>query len=473
MDIKVIGSIQSQVGLTSPEVLFLYKDKYIDGALTSIDNFDFAYGNIEDIRYSENMEKRTFFVGLGACKSLTTEKIRTIAANIVRELNKKNITEANFSNIRSLELDETDIEVFIEGLILGSYKFEKYKSKKSTNSLTSINLFLDEEYYDAIERGKLLAECNMISRDLINEPANFMYPQVLAKEAERLGIEYGFETIVYDEKDIQDLNMGAFLSVAKGSNNSPKLIVMKYNGDLDSHEKLGLVGKGITFDSGGYSLKSTASMVDMKTDMGGAGAVIGAMCLIAKNKLKKNVVSVIAACENIISSKAYKPGDIITSMSGKTIEVLNTDCEGRLTLIDAVHYIINHEKVDKLVTIATLTGAAVTALGNITTPVISNNDSLYRDLEEASKLCDEKVWRMPSFEEYRELIVGENADLKNLSGKHGGCITAALFIGEFVEDVPWVHMDIVGTVSSKENKGYKSKGATGVGTKTLYHLARK
>ncbi|MGO1041939.1 leucyl aminopeptidase [Clostridioides difficile] len=471
MNIKIIENIQSQTNFDNSNILLLYKG--MDNGLALIDEFDSKYGNIDDIIYLEKIKKRTFLCGLGERKSLTTEKIRTIAANIIRELNKKNITEINFTNIKNLQLSKKEIEVFVEGLILGSYKFEKYKTEKSTNSLTSIHLFLDEEYCDAVENGKLLAQCNIVSRNLINEPANFMYPQTLAEEAKRLGLEYGFETLIYNEKDIEDLNMGAFLSVAKGSNKSPKFIVMKYNGDVDSDDRLGFVGKGITFDSGGYSLKRTASMVDMKTDMGGAGAVIGAMCAIAKNKLKKNVVSVIAACENIISSKAYKPGDIITSMSGKTIEVLNTDCEGRLTLIDAVHYIINKEKVNKVVTIATLTGAAVTAFGSITTPIVSNNDDLYRNLEEAAKLCDEKVWRMPNFEEYRELIVGENADLKNFSGKHGGCITAGLFIGEFVGDVPWVHMDIAGTVSIKKDKGYKSKGATGEGARTLYYLATK
>lgn len=471
MDIKIIENIQSQTNFDNSNILLLYKG--MDNGLALIDEFDSKYGSIDDIICLEKIKKRTFLCGLGERKSLTTEKIRTIAANIIRELNKKNITEINFTNIKNLQLSKKEIEVFVEGLILGSYKFEKYKTEKSTNSLTSIHLFLDEEYCDAVENGKLLAQCNIVSRNLINEPANFMYPQTLAEEAKRLGLEYGFETLIYNEKDIEDLNMGAFLSVAKGSNKSPKFIVMKYNGDVDSDDRLGFVGKGITFDSGGYSLKRTASMVDMKTDMGGAGAVIGAMCAIAKNKLKKNVVSVIAACENIISSKAYKPGDIITSMSGKTIEVLNTDCEGRLTLIDAVHYIINKEKVNKVVTIATLTGAAVTAFGSITTPIVSNNDDLYRNLEEAAKLCDEKVWRMPNFEEYRELIVGENADLKNFSGKYGGCITAGLFIGEFVGDVPWVHMDIAGTVSIKEDKGYKSKGATGEGARTLYYLATK
>lgn len=467
MDINIKTSMENNISL---EALFFYKEKENN---TFIEDFDFKYGNIEEVRYLDNGGKRKFLVGLGEEKLLTTEKIRNIAATLTRELNKRKVETIHFTNLGELGLSKEKLEIFIEGLILGNYKFDKYKSDKKANSLKKVEIYLDIDGKELIENAKLMAECNMIARDLINEPANYMYPETLSKEVEKLGIEYGFETVVYDEKQIENLNMNAFLSVAKGSNNPPRLIVMKYMGDMESQEILGLVGKGITFDSGGYSLKSTTSMVDMRNDMGGAGAVIGAMCAIAKKKIKKNVVAVVAACENIISSKAYKPGDIITSMSGKTIEILNTDCEGRLTLIDAVHYIINNENANKVVTIATLTGAAFTVLGNVATPVVSNSENLYNDLEKSSKLCDEKVWRLPTFDEYRELIIGENADLKNTSGKHGGCITAGLFIGEFVGNTPWVHMDIAATVFSKESKGYKSKGATGEGARALYYLAKQ
>jgi len=267
--------------------------------------------------------------------------------------------------------------------------------------------------------------------------------------------------------------MEAFLSVAKGSENGPRLIVMRYFGDESKKDDvLGLVGKGLTYDSGGYSIKPTSSMDTMKSDMGGASSVIGAISAIAKKKLKINVVGVIAACENMISGAAYKPGDIIGSMAGKYIEVLNTDAEGRLTLIDAVHYIIEKEKVNKVIDVATLTGAALVALGLTTTAVVSNNDEFYKKLENASFKADEKVWRLPAFEEYKKLIKSDIADLKNIGGRYAGTITAGLFIGEFVQNKPWLHLDIAGTAWSEKEAGYYSKGGTGVGVRTLYYLAK-
>ncbi len=459
MDIKIINS---KIKSDSTKVILCYEREYSD----------YKYSNAGDITYVVNNDERIILVNLGEENLLTTEKIRNIAANIVKGLNKRNIKVANFNNIADLEFNDEEIKVFVEGLILGNYKFDKFKTEKQQSFVEEINLLLDEKCASAVNEGKILAECNMIARDLVNEPANHMYPEILAEESINLGIKYGFETIVYDKKDIERLNMEAFLTVAQGSDKEPKLIVLKYIGDEDNDEKLGLVGKGVTFDSGGYSLKSKQSMVDMKNDMGGAAAVIGAMCAIAKSKIKRNVIAVIPICENLISSKAYKPGDIITSMAGKTIEILNTDCEGRLALIDSVHYIINNLKVSKVVTIATLTGSAAATFGNVVTPVISNNDDFYEELEKASYLCDEKIWRLPNFKEYKELIIGNLADLKNTSGKQAGCITAGLFIGEFVNEVPWVHMDIAGTVFEKRDKGYKTIGATGHGAKTLYSLAK-
>jgi leucyl aminopeptidase len=267
--------------------------------------------------------------------------------------------------------------------------------------------------------------------------------------------------------------MDAFLAVAKCSKHSPKFIVMRYFGNKENEKDIfGLVGKGLTYDSGGYSIKPTNSMLDMKTDMAGAASVIGAMCAVAGNNLNINVVAVVATCENMISHKAYKPGDIINSMAGKTIEVLNTDAEGRLTLADAVHYIIEKENATKIIDIATLTGAALVALGTVTTAVLSNNDKFYLELENASKITGEKVWRLPMFDEYKQEIKGTLGDLKNSGGRYAGTITAGLFIGEFVQNKPWIHMDIAGTATSSKDEGYLAKGATGVGVRTLYYMAK-
>ena len=267
--------------------------------------------------------------------------------------------------------------------------------------------------------------------------------------------------------------MKAFLSVGMGSSRKPRLIVMRYMGDNENSEVLGLVGKGLTYDSGGYSLKPSNSMVGMNGDMGGAAVVIGAMSAIAKNKLKKNVVAVVAACENLVSGEAYKPGDIIGSMAGKTIEVLNTDAEGRLTLIDAITYIIEKEGATKVIDLATLTGAAIVALGNYTTALMTNDEDFYDDFMRAADVTDEIFWRMPTFKHYRKQILGEKADLKNVDPNGAGTIVAGMFLKEFVQDKPWIHLDIAGTSDTKAPiSEYIVKGGTGTPVRTLYYLAK-
>ncbi|WP_283593187.1 leucyl aminopeptidase [Paraclostridium bifermentans] len=421
--------------------------------------------------YTEDKFLNVMFVGLGNDENLSMDEIRNIGGDISRKLKKMKSKKVSFLNIEEY-LNKDHVKVLVEGLELGAYDFTKYITSNETDKEIVINLGLNENFNDSINEGELLAQMTLVSRRLVNEPANVIYPATLAYEVVELGKTFGFETEIYGKQEIENLGMDAFLSVAKGSDKEPKLIVMRYFGDKDSEDVLGLVGKGLTYDSGGYSIKPTNSMVDMKTDMGGAGAVIGAMCGIAKAKLNKNVIAVVAACENLISGNAYKPGDIINSMGKKTIEILNTDAEGRLTLIDAVYYAINKENVNKVVDIATLTGAAVVALGDVATPVLTNNEEFYTLLDEAAKTSGEKIWRMPVFDEYKKVLKGKQADLNNSPGRDGGCITAGLFIGEFVGDTPWIHMDIAGTsVSSKEN-GYKSKGATGEGARTLYNLTK-
>ncbi|WP_290061530.1 leucyl aminopeptidase [Paraclostridium bifermentans] len=421
--------------------------------------------------YTEDKFLNVMFVGLGNDENLSMDEIRNIGGDISRKLKKMKSKKVSFLNIEEY-LNKDHVKVLVEGLELGAYDFTKYITSNETDKEIVINLGLNENFNDSINEGELLAQMTLVSRRLVNEPANVIYPATLAYEVVELGKTFGFETEIYGKQEIENLGMDAFLSVAKGSDKEPKLIVMRYFGDKDSEDVLGLVGKGLTYDSGGYSIKPTNSMVDMKTDMGGAGAVIGAMCGIAKAKLNKNVIAVVAACENLISGNAYKPGDIINSMGKKTIEILNTDAEGRLTLIDAVYYAINKENVNKVVDIATLTGAAVVALGDVATPVLTNNEEFYGLLDEAAKTSGEKIWRMPVFDEYKKVLKGKQADLNNSPGRDGGCITAGLFIGEFVGDTPWIHMDIAGTSVSSKEDGYKSKGATGEGARTLYNLTK-
>lgn len=421
--------------------------------------------------YTEDKFLNVMFVGLGNDENLSMDEIRNIGGDISRKLKKMKSKKVSFLNIEEY-LNKDHVKALVEGLELGAYDFNKYITSNETDKEIIINLGLNENFIDSINEGELLAQMTLVSRSLVNEPANVIYPATLAYEVVELGKTFGFETEIYGKQEIENLGMDAFLSVAKGSDKEPKLIVMRYFGDKNSEDVLGLVGKGLTYDSGGYSIKPTNSMVDMKTDMGGAGAVIGAMCGIAKAKFNKNVIAVVAACENLISGNAYKPGDIINSMGKKTIEILNTDAEGRLTLIDAVYYAIKKEKVNKVVDIATLTGAAVVALGDVATPVLTNNEEFYTLLDEAAKTSGEKIWRMPVFDEYKKVLKGKQADLNNSPGRDGGCITAGLFIGEFVGDTPWIHMDIAGTSVSSKESGYKSKGATGEGARTLYNLAK-
>lgn len=285
-----------------------------------------------------------------------------------------------------------------------------------------------------------------------------------------MGQEIGLEVEVMDEKQVAELGMKAFLAVGGSSEKQPRLIVMRHMGEPENDEILGLVGKGLTYDTGGYSLKPTDSMKTMHSDMGGAAAVIGAMHAIAKNKVKKNVIAVVAACENVISAGSYKPGDIIDSMAGKTIEIGNTDAEGRLTLADAVTYSIEKEKVTKIIDVATLTGAVLVALGTSTTGVITNDTAFYESLVKVSEKTGEQFWRLPSTKEYAKLNKSTVADLKNVGGRNAGTITAGLFVGEFVQGLPWMHLDIAGTAWADSSEGYLSKGGTGVPVRSLYAL---
>lgn len=407
-------------------------------------------------------------LGLGEVDKLTPKTLLNAFANAYRVMKKQKV-EHVVLNIQGLEKEEVLAKAATEAVVMADYKFDlKTKEKEDKDIklelITSVNM-------DVISESFVLAESNLIARDLVNQPANLMNPETLAKKVIELGEEKNFEVEVLGLKQIESLKMHAFIAVAKASTIEPKFIIMRYNGNPDSEEILGYVGKGLTYDSGGLSIKPTAGMVTMKCDMGGSAAVIGAMCAISDMKLKTNVVAVVAACENMIAGNSYRPGDIIGSMGGKSIFIGNTDAEGRLTLIDAMHYIVTKEKVNRVVDIATLTGAAIHCTGSAASAAISNNDEFYNKVDTSFALSGEQIWRMPIFDEYKELIKHEEADLTNTAGSPG-TITAGLFIGEFNGDLPWVHIDIAGTAFAKKESGYISKGGTGVGVRPLYYLAK-
>ncbi len=265
--------------------------------------------------------------------------------------------------------------------------------------------------------------------------------------------------------------MNLLLAVGRASITKPRLIVMRYLNGKDKNERIGLIGKGLTYDTGGLCIKPADSMFEMKSDMAGAASVIGAMCAIAAGKVERDVIAIVPACENAINENAYRPGDIIKSMNGKTVEIINTDAEGRLALADAITYAVRNEKVTEIVDIATLTGAIMVALGSLTTGVFSNCDEKYNMIEKASKIHGEKVWRMPLFEEYAEQLKSTVADVKHTGGRMGGSVTAAKFLEGFAEGLPWIHMDIAGTSFNSSVKWLK-KGATGVGVKALYSYVK-
>lgn len=412
-------------------------------------------------------------VGLGEGEKLTTENLRRAAFAAGKELMKLKEKSVQLV-VPEFSIDK--ISALVEGLLHSEYAFEKYLEKKKTEpSLEDvyIDVAKDQEadLLAAIDETVVLADAIFLARDLVNDPAMAMTPTVLADTAKSRLEAAGVDVKVFDKEEIEKLGMTAFLAVTQGSDQEPKFIVMDYKGDPDSDKKLALVGKGLMFDSGGYSLKPPNSMITMYSDMAGAASVIAAMEALAKSKVKKNVVAVVAACENLISGSAYKPGDIVTAMSGKTIEIFSTDAEGRLTLADALYYTVTQLKPDKVIDVATLTGACVVALGYYATGAVSNNSDFMAEVKDASLVADELVWEFPNTEDYRELNKGHFADLRNTTTS-AGAIGAGLFLGEFVEDTPWVHLDIAGTSFLDSAKGYLPKGATGVPVKTLYFLAK-
>ncbi|WP_420797494.1 leucyl aminopeptidase [Clostridium chrysemydis] len=450
--------------------------------LKKTDKFNGKLGEMYNFtREIDGVIQDIVLIGLGKEEEINLEKIKVNISKAYKKLKELKDTDIAVRMIRTDAIETNEIlKAMTIALELTDYTFDKYKSKKEDKkdvfiSFTGCNVsdIEEEDVKDSIEEGIDIANGVVIARDLVNEPANEMYPEVLGFKVQELGETFGFEVEVLGQEKIEELGMEAFLSVAKGSTNEPKLIVMRYFGDNENKKKrLGLVGKGLTFDSGGYSLKPTDSMATMKSDMGGAAAVIGAMTSIAKRDLKINVIGVVAACENMIDGNAYKAGDIIGSMAGKTIEVLNTDAEGRLTLADAMTYIKTEEKVTEIVELATLTGAALVALGETTTALVTNNDDLCSEVVSVSEYTGERAWKLPAFEEYKELIKSDIADLKNIGGRYAGTITAGLFVGEFAEETPWVHMDIAGTAWTDKPVTYKGKGGTGVPVNTIYELAK-
>ena len=423
---------------------------------------------------------RVAVVGIGKGDAVNVDGIRTRVANASRRLRDLNAgTLAITTQLPASLVDPAKVgQAIAEGLILGLYRFDRHHTKAADRpayELGDVTLVeTSQRRANAIARGvevgTVIADATCLARDLENEPANLMTPAIVAQRAQQIATAGGLDCRIIERAEAERLGMGSYLSVANGSVQPPKFIVLTYRGGRGRYF-LGLVGKGITFDSGGISLKPGAGMESMKADMSGAATVLATMQAIAALKPAVNVMGITPCTENMPSGSATKPGDVVYAMDGQSIEVINTDAEGRLVLADGIAF-AKSEGCNAIIDIATLTGAIGVALGNVRTGVFSNNDRLCRELERASEVTGEKLWRMPLDSEYKRQIKSDVADLKNTGGRGAGSITAAKFLEAFAGDTPWAHLDIAGTMSAGSNRGVLVKGMSGIPVRTLIELVR-
>jgi leucyl aminopeptidase len=468
-------------GVEQPSGATAAVDKALDRTISSLisrGGVSGKFGEVNIVHTFGRLPARIVAIaGLGRREDFNVDRIRGVTGEFCRVLRKVNChniaTILHGGGIGGVE-PGTSAQAITEGALLGLYSFSKYKKPEYENMKEMLIVVREEETVPilerAIDKGKLIAEAVNLARDMGNEPANYMTPTQMAETAKEIASKHTLQIKVFDQEDMEAMDMGALLGVAKGSNQPPKLIILSYRGDESSEKALGFLGKGITFDSGGISIKPSEGMADMKDDMAGAAAVMTALGAIAQLKPKINVTAIIPVTENLPSGTALKPGDVLKAMNGKTIEVISTDAEGRLILADALSY-AQKLGLSPLVDLATLTGACRVALGLLYSGLFGNDQNLVDKILRAAERTGEKMWHMPMPGEYREQIKSEIADVKNTGNRYGGAITAALFLAEFVDSTPWVHIDIAGPRLSNKESGYIVKGATGFGVRMLIELA--
>ncbi len=424
--------------------------------------------------YSIGKYRVVLLVGLGERSQLSTEKLRRAAAAGVKaaQAAKSNSVVLSALDPTIEQVSDYDtVHSLLEGAILAAYKFDKYltadKKKTRVEQFTvAIKSIKSDIGKKAARDAGSVCDAVYLTRDLCNAPANEIYPEALANVASKIAKKYHLRARILDEPEIRRLKMGGLLAVNSGSARPPRFITLEYRGNYRSRDWYAIVGKGITFDSGGISLKPAANMGEMKMDMSGAAAVIGTMQTLASLKLPVNVVGIAPSTENLPGGSAYKPGDVVTTMSGITIEVDNTDAEGRVVLSDGLYYAQRY-RPKAIIDLATLTGACVVALGQHATGMFGTAEDIMAQLKEAGEKTFERVWQMPIYEEYEKQIKSDIADVKNVGGRWAGAITAALFLKRFVGDYPWVHLDIAGTAMLEEESDYAPKGGSGVGVRLL------
>ena len=420
--------------------------------------------------------KRLLLISGGAARKFTSYDLRRIAGTAVRTLKSRGIRSFAFIAPPSIPAEEA-VRAIVEGALVGNFDPDYYRSDRKDQKIDALTIVAGGNAdHSALEKAaqeaQIIGESQNFTRDLVNEPSNRMTPTILGDRAKKMCQEVGLKCEVYGADKIKELKMGAFWSVAQGSDEPPALIVMTYEpAGAPAKPVLGLVGKGITFDTGGISIKPADGMEKMKYDMAGGATMIGAMRAIALLKPKVKVIGIVCATENMPSGKAQKPGDVQIAMSGKSIEIINTDAEGRLVLADGLFY-ARQLGCTHLVDAATLTGAVVVALGYANVGAFSNDDAIYERLEKANAEAGEKMWRLPLDDEYKENIKSTIADMVNSGGRWGGAINAAMFLKEFAEDTPWIHLDIAGTAWMEDQKPWIAKGPTGIALRSLVGLVK-
>lgn len=461
--------------------LYLALDKALDGVLARV---------VKDEQFNAKKKKslllhthgklpadRVLLVGLGARKDFAATDLRGFGARAVKEAAKLSLasTAALLPTLDAI-LNTRAVQFLAEGLSHGAYRFDKYLTgeKKKPATVTSAQLLVPREIESAaltsaMSRGQVVAGAVQLARDLINEPAAYATPTKMAEIAEKLAKDKGLSVEVLGEKECRKLGMGMFLGVAQGSAEEPKFVHLTYKPATKKAGKktIALIGKGVTFDSGGHSLKPSDAMLDMKVDMSGSAAVIATMGALADLSCPHEVHAYTALTENMLSGKSYRLGDVLTSMDGKTVEINNTDAEGRLTLGDAITYAKQNCKPDEMYDFATLTGACMVALGPYIAGVMGNDEALIDRWLASSKLSGEEMWHLPLPERLMEQLKSEIADMRNTGERWGGALTAGLFLKEFAGETPWVHVDIAGPASTGKEAGHVASGGTGFAVATL------
>jgi leucyl aminopeptidase len=458
----------------------------IDGALGGMISELIAAGDVRGTwgemtlvhTFGRITSPRVLIAGLGKSSEFTVDRVRELSAAVAKYLRGRHVecfsTIVHGGGIAGLDA-EACAQAIAEGAVLALYRFDRHKKPDEDAASVETMTIVERDKSKvaalsaAAERGRIVAEAANFARDLANEPANVLTPTELAARAETMAREHGLGCHVYDRDWAEQMGMGSFLGVARGSAQPPRFIVLTYRGAGEA-QPLGLVGKGITFDTGGISIKPAQGMEEMKGDMSGAACVIAAMKAIAELKPAINVTAIAPATENMPGGNATKPGDVLRAMNGKTIEVLNTDAEGRLILADALAYACKLD-LSPVVDVATLTGAISITLGNVAYGVMTNSDRLLERVRAASTVSGEKCWPLPMFSEYKENIKSNVADMKNSGGRGAGSINAAMLLKEFVDDRPWAHLDIAGVDFFDKEKGVLVKGASGIPVRTLVQLA--